>query len=167
MRAVLQEVPGLSIPEKTLTWRSATSPDFLAMTSNEEQPLLDARLPDGSRVAAVLPPCSVGGPALAIRKFQTRHFDLQELVRVGTMTPEMLTTIQAAVQARSNILLSGRTGAGKTTCLNALTGLIDENERIVVIEDTSELQVEQTERGPPRSAARSARAAGRDDSANS
>jgi pilus assembly protein CpaF len=137
----LREVPGVTIPEKTLQVAVRNIARILGDDVSEAQPLLDARLPDGSRVAAVLPPSSVGGTTLAIRKFITRHFDAEELVRVGTMTPPMRDCLQSAIRDRLNVLVSGRTGAGKTTFLNAMTGFIDDDERVVVIEDTTELQV--------------------------
>jgi pilus assembly protein CpaF len=137
----LSTVPGATIPEKTLQVALRNIARILGDDVSEDAPLLDARLPDGSRVAAVFPPCSVGGTTLAIRKFQSRHFDAQELVRVGTLTPAVSELLAAAVRARDNILISGRTGAGKTTVLNALTGFIRDDERVVVIEDTSEIQI--------------------------
>ncbi len=108
---------------------------------NEERPLLDARLPDGSRVAAVVPPCSVIGTTLAIRKFNNKIFTLAELVRLGSLTSEGLAILQRAVEDRLNILVSGSTGSGKTTLLNALTGVMGPTDRLVIIEDTAEMRV--------------------------
>ena len=105
----------------------------------EERPLLDARLPDGSRVAAVLPPCSFGGPALTIRKFSHRSLSLKDLTRMGTLRSPLAARVREAVGLRSNILVSGGTGTGKTTLLAAIAGLIPRDQRIVVIEDTIEL----------------------------
>jgi len=107
-----------------------------------ESPILDSRLPDGSRVAIVLSPVSVGGTTLTIRKFQNKRYNAQELMRIGTLTPEVLTELENAVLARKNILISGGTGTGKTTLLNALAAFIPEEERVVVIEDTSEIQID-------------------------
>ena len=87
----------------------------------------NSRLPDGSRVAAVFPPCSVGGTTLTIRKFQTRFFTADELVRTGTMTPEVLGAVQAAIEKNENILISGGTSTGKTTLLNALAAFLPPN----------------------------------------
>ncbi|MBK7929293.1 MAG: CpaF family protein [Bryobacterales bacterium] len=108
----------------------------------EEKPLLDSRLPDGSRVAAVFPPCSVTGTILTIRKFQSKLYTTEELVRLGSLAPEALAILRNAVESRQNILISGGTGTGKTTLLTALSAFIPQTDRIVVIEDTSEIQIE-------------------------
>ena len=139
----LFEVPGVSVPEKTLRVAVRNIARVLGDDISEERPLLDARLPDGSRVAAVFPPCAVTGTTLAIRKFQSKRYDVQELMRVGTLTPEVLELLRTAVVTHQNILISGRTGAGKTTVLNALAALIADDERIVIIEDTAEIQIHQ------------------------
>jgi pilus assembly protein CpaF len=110
---------------------------------SEEKPLLDARLPDGSRVAAVFPPCAVQGTTLTIRKFHSRHFTAEELVRIGALPPEVLEYLRDGIARRLNILISGGTGTGKTTMLNALARFIDATDRIVLIEDTAEIQIEQ------------------------
>jgi pilus assembly protein CpaF len=107
---------------------------------SEAQPLLDARLEDGSRVAAVLPPCAVGGPALTVRKF-TRRYTLDQLVEVGTVPQDVAKALSAAVDTRQNILVSGGTGTGKTTLLNALAAHIPDADRIVVIEETAEIHL--------------------------
>jgi pilus assembly protein CpaF len=109
---------------------------------SEEQPLLDSRLPDGSRVAAALPPVSLGGTTLTIRKFQGRHFTADELVRIGTLTADQLQIVRYAIEARDNILISGGTGTGKTTLLNALVAFLPAEDRLILIEDTAELQLE-------------------------
>ena len=106
---------------------------------SEERPLLDARLPDGSRVAAVLPPCSFGGPVLTIRKFGRRRLSLDDLARSGSLPGSLPALVRAAVARRRNILVSGGTGTGKTTLLAAIAGLIPPDQRVVVIEDTVEL----------------------------
>ena len=110
---------------------------------SEEKPLLDARLPDGSRVAAVFPPCAVQGTTLTIRKFHSRHFTAEELVRIGALPPEVLEYLRDGIARRLNILISGGTGTGKTTMLNALARFIDATDRNVLIEDTAEIQIEQ------------------------
>jgi pilus assembly protein CpaF len=111
---------------------------------SEERPILDSRLPDGSRVAAVVPPCSLGGTTLTIRKFQTRFFTAEELVRIGTMTPDVLETLRAAIARRESVLISGGTSTGKTTLLNALAAFLPPDDRVVLIEDTAELHLDQS-----------------------
>ncbi len=110
---------------------------------DETCPLVDARLPDGSRVNAVVPPIAVDGPALSIRRFGKGGMDGDALVRNLTMTEGMHLVLQAAVKARLNIVVSGGTGAGKTTLLNMLSGYIDARERVVTIEDAAELKLRQ------------------------
>jgi pilus assembly protein CpaF len=107
-----------------------------------DHPLLDARLPDGSRVAAVLPPCSVNGTTLAIRKFHSDYLSADYLVSCGMVTGDLMAQLRRVVQERQNILISGGTGTGKTTLLSALAGFIQSEERIVVIEDTSEIRIQ-------------------------
>ncbi len=106
---------------------------------SEERPLLDARLPDGSRVAAVLPPCSFGGPALTIRKFARCRLSLDDLARSGSLPGALPALVRQAVAQRRNILVSGGTGTGKTTLLAAIASLIPRDQRVVVIEGTVEL----------------------------
>lgn len=110
---------------------------------DESQPLCDARLADGSRVNAVVPPIGVDGPLLSIRKFSKKPFNLERLVQNGTMAAEMAHFLGAIVNGRLNIVISGGTGTGKTTMLNAMSHSIDHNERVVTIEDTAELQLQQ------------------------
>jgi pilus assembly protein CpaF len=111
---------------------------------DESSPLVDARLPDGSRVNAVIPPVAVDGPLLSIRRFRKEPIQAEELVRNLTLTEGMLQIAQASVKARLNIIITGGTGSGKTTLLNVLSGYIPEDERIVTIEDAAELQLRQT-----------------------
>jgi pilus assembly protein CpaF len=111
---------------------------------DESSPLVDARLPDGSRVNAVIPPVAVDGPLLSIRRFRREPIQAEELVRNLTLTEGMLQICQASVKARLNIIITGGTGSGKTTLLNVLSGYIPEDERIVTIEDAAELQLRQT-----------------------
>ena len=139
----LQEVSGVRLEEKTLQVAVRNIARVLGDEISEEMPLLDSRLPDGSRVAAVFPPCSVTGTTLAIRKFQTARYGPDELVRTGTLTSGALEKLKAAVQDRQNILFSGGTGTGKTTLLNALSSYIPPEERVIVIEDTAEIQLKQ------------------------
>jgi pilus assembly protein CpaF len=108
-----------------------------------DTPMVDARLPDGSRVHAIVPPCAIDGPALTIRKFRKEKFSIQQLIDYGSITAHMAELLRACVIGRLNILISGGTGSGKTTLLNILSGFIPENERIVTIEDAAELQLQQ------------------------
>jgi pilus assembly protein CpaF len=110
---------------------------------DESSPMVDARLPDGSRVNAVIAPLSLSGPLLTIRKFQQKRFDLEELVRIGTLSRETVNFLKLAVEAELNVLISGGTGAGKTTLLNALSAAVPNSDRIVTIEDAAELQLVQ------------------------
>jgi pilus assembly protein CpaF len=110
---------------------------------DEASPMVDARLPDGSRVNAVIPPLAIDGPALCIRRFGAFANDISFLVQRGTLTPEMVTFVRAAVGAKLNVLISGGTGTGKTTFLNCLSSFIPETERIITIEDAAELRLQQ------------------------
>jgi pilus assembly protein CpaF len=138
---VIEEVAGIRLDERNLNVAVKNIARALGDDVSEERPILDARLPDGSRVAAVFPPCSVGGTTLTIRKFQARFFTADELVRSGMMPADVLAALQQAIAGRQNILISGGTGTGKTTVLNALAAFIPNDERIVLIEDTAELQI--------------------------
>ena len=110
---------------------------------DESSPMVDARLPDGSRVNVIVPPLAVDGPILSIRRFGSSPLSAHDLVAKGAYTPEMLEVLQKAVKARLNIVVSGGTGAGKTTLLNVLSGFISDRERIVTIEDSAELRLKQ------------------------
>jgi pilus assembly protein CpaF len=110
---------------------------------DESSPYVDARLPDGSRVNAIIPPVSLVGPVLTIRKFSRNPFTLDQLVQFGSITAEAITFLDACVKARINIVISGGTGSGKTTLLNVLSGFIPADERIVTIENAAELQLRQ------------------------
>jgi pilus assembly protein CpaF len=110
---------------------------------DESSPLVDARLPDGSRVNAAIPPVAVDGPLLSIRRFGRDPLTAEDLVRTLALTDGMMQLLQACVHARLNILISGGTGAGKTTLLNVLSGFISAEERIVTIEDAAELRLRQ------------------------
>src|ERR1700690_2058462 len=110
---------------------------------DESSPMVDARLADGSRVNAIIPPLSVDGPCLSIRRFGRDPLTAEDLLTNSTLTPAMLELLQGCVKARLNILISGGTGAGKTTFLNALSSFISDRERIVTIEDAAELQLHQ------------------------
>ncbi|MEI7769038.1 MAG: CpaF family protein [Chloroflexales bacterium] len=106
-------------------------------------PMVDARLPDGSRVNAIIPPCAIDGSTLTIRKFSKNKLKVDDLIRFGSMSPEMGEFLRACVISRLNIVVSGGTGSGKTTLLNVLSNFIPEDERIVTIEDSAELQLAQ------------------------
>jgi len=110
---------------------------------DERVPMVDARLPDGSRVNVVIPPISLNGPCVTIRKFSRDPFTMSDLISLGTLTPEAAQFLQAAVQAKLNILITGGTASGKTTLLNVLSAFIPNDERIITIEDTAELQLRQ------------------------
>ncbi|MGB9148274.1 MAG: ATPase, T2SS/T4P/T4SS family, partial [Acidobacteriaceae bacterium] len=110
---------------------------------DESTPMVDARLKDGSRVNAIIPPLAIDGPILSIRRFGSSPLTSERLVQNRALTPLMLEVLRAAVGARLNIVISGGTGAGKTTLLNALSSFISDRERIVTIEDSAELQLRQ------------------------
>lgn len=110
---------------------------------DESSPTCDARLEDGSRVNIVIPPISIDGTAISIRKFKKQSIDLQKLCEFGAMSPEMAQLLMIAAHCRLNVLISGGTGSGKTTMLNALSQFIGENERIITIEDAAELRLQQ------------------------
>jgi pilus assembly protein CpaF len=110
---------------------------------DDSSPRVDARLPDGSRVNAIIEPLSLVGPVITVRKFSTRPYTVDDLIRFGTATPEMFDFIRACIEAKLNIFVSGGTGSGKTTTLNVLSSFIPNEERIVTIEDAAELQLRQ------------------------
>lgn len=110
---------------------------------DESSPMVDARLPDGSRVNAIIPPLALNGPTITIRKFSKKPLNVGNLISFGTMTSDMALFIEACIKARLNIVVSGGTGSGKTTTLNVLSSFIPDNERIVTIEDAAELQLGQ------------------------
>jgi pilus assembly protein CpaF len=115
----------------------------LGRRADEAEPMVDARLQDGSRVNVVLPPLAVDGPTLTIRRFRARPIGADELVALGTWTPEVKDFLTRAIAARMNIVVSGGTGSGKTTTLNALSSFISADDRVVTIEDTAELRLQQ------------------------
>jgi pilus assembly protein CpaF len=110
---------------------------------DESSPMVDARLPDGSRINIVFPPLALDGPCLSIRKFARRIIDFDRLVTFGSISPSMARVLQVASQCRLNVIVSGGTGSGKTTLLNAMSRLIDAGERIITVEDAAELQLQQ------------------------
>jgi pilus assembly protein CpaF len=110
---------------------------------DEASPYVDARLPDGSRVNAIIPPLALDGPLLSIRRFAVKALTMQDFINYGTVSEPMALVLQGVVRARLNVLISGGTGSGKTTTLNILSGYIPPDERIVTIEDSAELQLQQ------------------------
>jgi pilus assembly protein CpaF len=139
----LQEVKGVSLGEKALMVAVKNIARRLGNDISEAKPILDSRLPDGSRVAAVIPPCSLGGVTLTIRKFNTRHFEISDLVSRGTLDQQLANRLEDYVLHRKNILISGGTGSGKSTLASILAKFIPEEERILLIEDTAELHMPQ------------------------
>ena len=137
----LLPVPDAGIAEKSLEIAVRNIARTLGDEVNENRPLLDARLPDGSRVAAAIPPCSRRGTTLTIRKFPTERFTPQALVRNQSIREEGMEYLARSVRTLKNILISGSTASGKTTLLNALAHFMDSGERVIVIEDTSEIQI--------------------------
>ena len=138
---VVQAIANVALTAKSLEVAVRNIARRLGDDISEEKPILDSRLPDGSRVAAVIPPCSLQGVTLTIRKFNAKHFQIEDLIRIGTITQYLADVLKQAVIGRQNILISGGTGTGKTTLLNILASFIPEHERIVVIEDTAEIQI--------------------------
>jgi pilus assembly protein CpaF len=141
-RGLVEEVPDVRIDPKSLRVAIQNIARNLGDDFSDEKPLLDARLPDGSRVAAALPPCAVDGITLTIRKFGSRFYTASELVALGTIPQHVLTTIAEAISGRSNILIAGGTGTGKSTLLNALMEFVPDRDRIILIEDPAELSVQ-------------------------
>jgi pilus assembly protein CpaF len=139
-RGFIEPVP-VTLNSKSLLVAVKNVARRLGSDISDEKPILDSRLPDGSRVAAVIPPCSLTGVTLTIRKFNAPNFGLPELISVGSITREAADLLVKAVLERQNILISGGTGTGKTTLLSILANFIPKDERILVIEDTAEIQV--------------------------
>lgn len=140
-QGVMEKALGVTIPTDQLRVAVQNIARSLGDDISEEKPILDSRLPDGSRIAAVLPPCSIHGITLTIRKFNIRNFTIADLIRIGTITEEMAAYLQAAIAGRKNVLISGGTGTGKTTLLNILADFIPDEDRLLVIEDTAEIHI--------------------------
>jgi pilus assembly protein CpaF len=139
----LEPVTGISLGEKALLVAVKNIARRLGGDISESHPILDSRLPDGSRVAAVIPPCSLNGVTLTIRRFNTRHFEMQDLIEAGTLDQALANRLEDYVLSRKNILICGGTASGKTTTLNILSRFIPEDERILLIEDTAEIHIRQ------------------------
>jgi len=140
----VQQVPGVSIGERSLMVAVKNIARRLGDDISEAKPILDSRLPDGSRVAAVIPPCSLHGVTLTIRKFNARHFEIQDLIEGGTLDRNLANRLEDYVLTRRNVLIAGGAGCGKTTLLTALGKFIPPDERVLLIEDTAEIQLAQT-----------------------
>jgi pilus assembly protein CpaF len=139
----VEQMKDIHLGEKSLMVAVKNIARRLGGDISEANPILDSRLPDGSRVAAVIPPCSVNGVSLTIRKFNVRHFGVEELVEAGTMERWLANQLETYVLARKNILIAGSTGSGKTSLLNVLGTFIPADERVLLIEDTSEIHMDQ------------------------
>lgn len=137
---VLETVPGRTLEVRNLTAALKNIARTCGDEISEMQPILDARLEDGSRVAAMVPPCAVDGPILTVRKF-TRRYSLEDLIAVGALTPQAAAQLTHAIATERNILISGGTGTGKTTLLNALAARIPDTDRILIIEETAEIHL--------------------------
>jgi len=137
----IEPVPGIEVNERSLHVALRNIARLLGDDISESKPILDARLPDGSRVAAVIPPCSLGGITLTIRKFSARLFTIDDLISLGSIDANIASLLRLEVRNRHNILISGGTGTGKTTLLNVLADFISDEERIVLIEDTAEINI--------------------------
>ncbi len=138
----VQAVPGVRLTSESLIVAVKNIARRLGDDISDAKPILDSRLPDGSRVAAVLPPCSIHGVALTIRKFNSHKFKIKDLVEVGTLTVQLAEQLEEYVAQRKNILICGGTSSGKTTLANVLTEFIPNHERIILIEDTAEIQIQ-------------------------
>src|SRR5215472_16584284 len=137
----LEPVSGVSLGEKALLVAVKNIARRLGGDISESHPILDSRLPDGSRVAVVIPPCSLNGVTLTIRKFNTRHFAMADLIAAGTLDQHLANRLEDYVLSRKNVLISGGTSCGKSSLLNILARFIPEDERILLIEDTAEIQL--------------------------
>jgi pilus assembly protein CpaF len=141
-RGQLERAP-VTFTEEGLRAAVMNVAQYVGKRVNEETPYMDARLPDGSRVAVVVPPCSRKGASLAIRKFSKEKLTVADLVRFGSMTEEVVAFLDICVKLRKNIIVSGGTSSGKTSLLNVISALIPNEQRILVIEDSAELQLQQ------------------------
>jgi pilus assembly protein CpaF len=139
----IEPVRGIHLGEKSLMVAVKNIARRLGDDISESKPILDSRLPDGSRVAAVIPPCSVNGVTLTIRKFNARHFGIEDLIQAGTLERWLANQLEAYVLGRKNVLIAGSTGSGKTSLLNVLGKFIPSDERVLLIEDTSEIHMGQ------------------------
>ena len=139
----IESVHGVQLGEKSLMVAVKNIARRLGDDISESKPILDSRLPDGSRVAAVIPPCSVNGVTLTIRRFNSRHFGIEDLIQAGTLDRWLANQLEGYVLGHKNLLITGSTGSGKTSMLNVLGKFIPSDERIILIEDTSEIHMSQ------------------------
>src|SRR5262249_11786291 len=139
----LENVKGVSLSEQALLVAAKNIARRLGDDISESKPILDSRLPDGSRVAAVIPPCSLNGVTLTIRKFNSRHFEMEDLIKAGTLDRQLANRLEDYVLQKKSLLICGGTATGKSTLAAALAKFIPDYERLVVIEDTAELQLSQ------------------------
>ena len=140
---LLERVPASFQDEKHLLRIIQKIVSAVGRRIDESSPYVDARLPDGSRVNAIIPPLAIDGSSLSIRKFAKKRIDIAKLIKFGSLSESMAQVIEAMTLSRRNVLISGGTGSGKTTLLNAMSSYIDHRERIVTIEDSAELQLQQ------------------------
>lgn len=138
----LQRVPEVKLTPESLIVAVKNIARRLGDDISDQKPILDSRLPDGSRVAAVIPPCSIHGVTLTIRKFNSQRFKMNDLVQAGMLTAHLAKQLAEFVVHRKNILICGGTSSGKTTFLNSLVEFIPEDQRILLIEDTAEIRIE-------------------------
>lgn len=127
---------------EALTAALRNAAQFVGKHVDEQRPILEGRLPDGSRLEAILPPAAPDGPAISIRRFFKETLTIKRLIDFGAMTPDAALTLKACVESKLNIVIAGGTGSGKTSMLNALSSFVPEGERVVVIEDSRELQLQ-------------------------
>ena len=137
----LQAVPEVKLTPESLMVAVKNIARRLGDDISEAKPILDSRLPDGSRVAAIIPPCSIHGVALTIRKFNSHKLKMKDLIQLGTVTEELAGRLEEYIAGRKNVLICGGTSSGKTTLANVLTEYIADHERVVLIEDTAEIQI--------------------------
>lgn len=141
IKGKIHKTPARFENEASLLAAARNISQFVGKPVSTEEPILDARLPDGSRICAVIPPCAKNGTTIAIRKFSKEKLGLKDLIGFGSMTADMARFLDLCVILKKNILVSGGTGSGKTTMLNVLGSRIPGNERLLIIEDTAELQI--------------------------
>jgi pilus assembly protein CpaF len=142
-RGILEPVDAAFETDASLMAAVNNIAHYVGRTVNDKHPIMEARLPDGSRVQVILPPCARRGIYVSIRKFQSVAFTAEDLLRLGTLSPAVIQFLRACVQVKKNMVFSGGSGTGKTSLLNFVSSYIPDRERIVVIEDASELKLEQ------------------------